>query len=155
MPDQRWVFIVRVLDKPGALTATASVFSNRGVSLEAILGSGISSASATNGRLVISFQATERKQEMLQRALERLPLVLSVESFRYDDPQLRAIAIAKLKSIVNLNLSDIDVQAETVSQQPGSSTVLFTGGMIALDTLIDQLRVDDELIDVVMSAIAL
>jgi len=39
--QQRWVFVVRALNRPGTVTAAAAVFSNRGVSLEGILGSGI------------------------------------------------------------------------------------------------------------------
>ncbi len=69
MSEQRWVFVVKALDQPGTLTAAASVFSNRGISLEAVLGSGIASTVIEDGRLILSFRATKRKQEMLLRAL--------------------------------------------------------------------------------------
>jgi acetolactate synthase small subunit len=153
--EQRWVFVVRVQDKPGALTSTASVFSNRGVSLEGVLGSGIAATTEEDGRLVFSFRATERKKIMLQRALERLSKVLGVESYAYDDPQLRAIAVARLTTQDGVKLDGADLQVDTIASQPEEVTLLLTGNAERLTHTLEDLRQRDVLKDVVVAAIAI
>ncbi|GAB4226634.1 MAG: hypothetical protein Kow00121_54930 [Elainellaceae cyanobacterium] len=159
MVNQRWVFIAHALDKPGTLTAAASVFSNRGVSLEAILGSGIAATTIENGRLILSFRATERKQIMLLRALERLSTISHVEVYRYDNPSLRAIAVAKVAVSASLNEQlpeqSPELEVEVLTQNETEQTVLFTGKTIAVETAIDQLRQQNTLQDVVMSVITI
>ena len=153
MLERRWVFVVQVLDKPGALTATASVFSNRGVSLEAILGSGIAATTEEDGRLIFRFLATDRKKEMLQRVLERLSKVIQVDAYLYDDPKLRAIAVIKACNLDGIDLSSKAVQTETISQTETSQTFLLTGATLAVEQVIETLRQQSRLLDVVMAAI--
>ncbi|MBD2462563.1 hypothetical protein H6G89_16075 [Oscillatoria sp. FACHB-1407] len=154
MIEQRWVFVVQALDKPGVLTATASVFSNRGVSLEGILGSGIAATTAEDARLILSFRAVERKKDLLLRALQRLAKVIHVEAYLYTDPRLRAIAIARVVNLDNLGLNTDSLQTELISQTPEGTTVLFTGSTTAVETAVATLRQNRVLIDVVGSAIA-
>lgn len=152
---QRWVFVVRVLDKPGMLTAAAAVFSNRGVSIEGILGSGIGSTTIENGRLIINFRATQPKQSLLHRALERLPDVFRVDAYAYEDQRLRAIAIAKL-SLGPKNLNDDDSYAiETIVQTSTERVVMLNGSPPALESALTQFRQKNQLNDVVMAYIAI
>lgn len=156
MSEQRWVFVVKALDQPGTLAAAASVFSNRGVSLEAILGSGIASTAIEDGRLILSFRATERKKEMLLRALERLASVLQVKDYPYADANLRAIAIAKVSSLKNILLDlDTAVQTETISQTAEEQVLLLTGSTSAVEQVIQALRQQSVLLDLVTAAITL
>ncbi|MBW4464186.1 MAG: ACT domain-containing protein [Pegethrix bostrychoides GSE-TBD4-15B] len=151
MAEQRWVFVVRCLDQSGVLSAVASVFANRGVSLEAILGSGIAATRAEDGRLILSFRATERKKDMLRRVLERLSAILQVAAYRHDDPQLRAIAVVKLLHPEQADLSA--VLAETISQTAEAQTLLLTGSTVAIETVVQQLRQQELLLDLVMTAV--
>ncbi len=170
MAEQHWLMVVKCLDQSGVLSAVASVFANRGVSLEAILGSGIATVypiescpiescpiesrpaeSHANGRLLLSFRATERKKEMLHRVLERLSAILQVEVYAYDDPQLRAIAVIKVRHLEQIDLSS--VLAETISQTAEAQTLLLTGSTVALEAIVQQLRQQALLIDLVMSAV--
>lgn len=155
MAERRWVFVVRCLDQSGVLSAVASVFGNRGVSLEAILGSGIAASrqdgSREDGRLILSFRATERRQEMLRRVLERLSSILQVEAYAYDDPQLRSIAVVKLRRLEQVDLSS--VLAETISQTAEAQTLLLTGPTGAMEAIVQQLRQQDLLIDLVITAV--
>jgi acetolactate synthase small subunit len=155
MSEQRWVFVVRALDQPGTLTAAASVFSNRGVSLEAILGSGIAATAIEEGRLILSFRATERKQEMLLRALERLSSVLQVTSYLYDDPKLRAIAIAKVSSLQDISFDSEAIVVETIATSPDGLRLLLTGSTVAVEQVIQTLRQASVLLDLVTAAITL
>ncbi|HIK45773.1 MAG TPA: ACT domain-containing protein [Leptolyngbyaceae cyanobacterium M65_K2018_010] len=153
MANQRWLFVVRALDKPGTLTAAAAVFSNRGISLEGILGSGMGPGTAADGRLIFSFQATEAKQALLQKALERLPSVFQVRAYHYDDERLRAIAVAKLSQRVKLTNDDESYFVETIAQTSRDRMVMLTGSPLAVEAAVDQFRQQGHLKDVVMSYI--
>ncbi|PSN10511.1 hypothetical protein C7271_25940 [filamentous cyanobacterium CCP5] len=155
MAKQRWVFVVRALDKPGTLTAAAAVFSNRGVSLEGILGSGIDPTTDTDGRLIFNFQATEAKQALLKKALERLSSVFDVDAFTYDDERLRAIAVAKISAQAKVAKDDEGYALETIAQTPGERIIMLTGKAPAVEAAVAQFRDQQHLKDVVMSYIAI
>ena len=152
MAEERWVFVVKAQDKPGALTAAASVFSNRGVSLETILGSDIGITKAQEGRIVISFWANERKKEMLLRALQRLSVVLQVQAYPYSSPELRAIGVARVAA--KADLSGFEVQIDIISEQADSKSILVTGNPPAVETVIETLREQNALLDVFTSVMA-
>ena len=152
MAEQRWVFVVRALDRPGTLTATAAVFSNRGVSLESILASGIAPTTLENGRLILIFRATEAKQALLQRTLERLSIIFQVDAYTYDDDRLRAIAVAKLSSAAAI-APTADYSAETIATTAAGRSVMLTGAPAVIETAISHLREQDSLQDVVVSYI--
>jgi acetolactate synthase small subunit len=151
--SRRWVFVVRALNKPGTLTAAAAVFSNRGVSLEGILGSGINANTAEEGRMLFCFRATASKQNLLKRSLERLPSIFQVSVYPYGDPRLRAIAVAKVIPKAALNRDSEDLSVETISRSETSILLLLSGGTIAVEDAITHLRQQQQLKDVVMSAI--
>ena len=152
--NQRWVFVARVLDKPGTLTEAAAVFSNRGVSLEGILGSGIGATAPGDGRLILSFQATAKKKALLHRALERTPSIFRVDAYPYDDRRLRAIAIAKLSPTAKILKDDDGYSIETISQTSTERIIILNGAPPALESAIAQFRQQNQLKDVVMSYIA-
>lgn len=163
MELERWVFVVRALDKPGTLTATAAVFSHRGVSLEAILGSGIASTTMEDGRLVLTFRATPQKQAMLLRSLERLATVMQVSVYTYDDPSLRAIAVVKVLDgdAVDLAALPLNIEPIKAAYPPEAATsdkttqLLITGSPPIVDDAIAKLREQSVLKDVVMATIAI
>lgn len=152
MADQRWVFVVRALDKPGTLTATAAVFSNRGVSLESILASGIAPTTLENGRLILIFRATAEKQALLKRTLERLSVIFQVDVYTYDDDRLRAIAVVKLSPAAAIAEND-HYSIEDIARSATGRIVMLTGAPAVVDGAIADLRQQDWLQDVVMSYI--
>lgn len=152
MVDQRWVFVVRALDKPGTLTATAAAFSNRGVSLESILASGIAPTTLEDGRLILIFRATPKKKELLQRTLERLSIIFQVEAYTYDDERLRAIAVAKLNRAVAIAANE-NFFVENIAQTESGHIVMLTGPPSMVENAISELRRQGDLKDVVMSYI--
>lgn len=152
MADQRWVFVVRALDRPGTLTATAAAFSNRGVSLESILASGIAPTTLEDGRLILIFRATPEKKELLQRTLERLSIIFQVEAYTYDDARLRAIAVAKLSQAVAI-ADDEHYFIEQIAQTESGCIVMLTGLPPVVESAIGRLREQGHLQDVVMSYI--
>lgn len=154
---QRWMFVVCALNQPGTLTAAATVFSNRGVSLEGFLGSGIDSSTVENGRLLFSFRATPEKQALLKRSLERLPNISKVEAYEYEDDRLRAIAVAKLLPDTQLTDSDTNrdkgLHTEIVTRTDEALLLLLSGRTVAVESAIAHFRQKQQLEDVVMSAI--
>jgi acetolactate synthase small subunit len=152
--ERRWVFVVRALDKPGTLTATAAVFSNRGVSLEGVLASGIAPTTVENGRIILIFRATEEKQALLQRTLERLSIIFQVDVYTYDDERLRAIAVAKLTLDAAI-ASDDHYSIEDVATTANSRIVMLTGTPPVVDKAVSQFREQGNLKDVVTSYITI
>ncbi len=152
MTEQRWVFVVKAQDKPGALTAAASVFSNRGVSLNTILGSGMTPTEAEGGRIIISFWANERKKDMLLRALQRLSSILQVQAYPYSSPELRAIGVIRVDAKADVSASE--VQIELISNQGDSKSLLVTGSPPTVETMIENLRKQNALLDVVITVMA-
>ncbi len=150
---QRWMFVVRALNQPGTLTAAATVFSNRGVSLEGFLGSGIDASTVENGRLLFSFRATSQKQALLKRSLERLPNISKVSAYEYEDDRLRAIAVTKLLPDTPLSDSDETLHIETITRTNTSLILLLSGKPAAVERAIAHFRQQQQLKDVVMSAI--
>ncbi|MEM9152493.1 MAG: hypothetical protein AAGB19_18835 [Cyanobacteria bacterium P01_F01_bin.3] len=151
--SHRWMFVVHALNQPGTLTAAATVFSNRGVSLEGILGSGIDASTIENGRLLFSFRATPQKQALLKRSLERLPTISKVNAYEYEDDRLRAIAIAKLLPETQVIDGDDVLHIEMIHRSEKSLLLLLSGTTTAVEGAIAYFREQQQLKDVVMSAI--
>jgi len=151
-PVQRWIFVAQALNQSGTLTAAASVFSNRGVSLEGILGSGIDTETATDGRLLFSFRATALKKDLLLRSLQRLPNIFKVTAYSYEDERLRAIAIAKLAPDASLEAVET-LHTEIILKEESSVLLMMSGGTGAVEGVIAHFRNQRHLQDVVMSTI--
>ncbi|MEL6939421.1 MAG: hypothetical protein AAFO84_09530 [Cyanobacteria bacterium J06598_1] len=152
LSEQRWMLVVKALNQPGTLTASAAVFSNRGVSLQGFLGSGIDTSAVDDGRLLFSFRATEEKQALLKRSLERLPNIFKVDAYRYDDKRLRAIAIAKLSTDTDISTLN-SLHIEVINRSETALLLLLTGKIPTVEEAIAHFRKQQQLKDVVMSAI--
>lgn len=149
---QRWIFVAQATNKPGTITAAAAVFSNRGVSLEGILGSAINTT-AEEGRLLLSFRANKEKKDLLLRSLQRLPSIAEVAAYAYEDTRLRAVAVAKvsLKAQIDHNLNAL--YTEVILKEKDTLLLLLSGGTEAVEDAIAHFRKQNQLQDVVMSTI--
>lgn len=154
MVDERWVFVIKVHDKPGALTSIASVFSSRGVSVDTTLGSSVVNIPDTPSTILLSFRATERKKETLLRTIARLQHVVQVEAYPYTARELRTIAIARVTPDEKTVDLPRGVQSETISERGDSKTILLTGSTQAVDKVVQSLRERCSLLDVVTTVMA-
>jgi acetolactate synthase small subunit len=152
MPEPRRVFIVKVQDAPGALTAIASVFSSRGVSLEMILGNGTLWGAESGGWIVLVFRSNERKQQTLLRTLQRLEKVQQVQAYPFDAPQLQAVAVARLDSCGSLD--PLPECAEVVAKGEQECVLLFNGGAQTVADAIHAIKKTRVLRDVMVSVMA-
>lgn len=152
MLEPRRVFIVRVQDTPGALTAIASVFSSRGVSLEMILGNGTLWGAESGGWIVVVFRSNDRKQQTLLRTLQRLEKVQEVQAHPFDAPELRAVALARIDA--GEKLEPLPECAEVVTQGEREIVLLFNGGAQTVVDTILAIRETRALRDVMVSVMA-
>lgn len=88
-----WVALVHGEDRPGTLTALASVFSSRGVSFESLATGAVD---GEVGSIAVTFTTTPRRQALLIRTVARLAVVSAVRVRRADDPVVLAAAIVHL-----------------------------------------------------------
>ena len=149
---ERWVFVIKSQDQPGVLTTATAVFSNRGVSLETILGSGGGITGTEGGRFVLSFRASQRQQELLLRTLERLSAVKQVLVYPYTSPQLRAIAVVRLEGI---EIAAKNLQVDVIDSDSQSQTLLLTGNTATVEQMIEQFKAQNRLLDVAISIVAI
>jgi acetolactate synthase small subunit len=154
MENERWVFVIKVQDKPGALTAIASVFSSRGVSLQTTLGSSATSTPDAPSTIVLSFRATERKKDTLLRTLSRLQQVTQVQAYPYGSRELRSIAITRVAPEERMELPARGIQTEIISERGDSKTMLITGSTQAVDKAVEALRERGTLLDAVTTVMA-
>lgn len=154
MVGERWVFVIKVHDKPGALTAIASVFSSRGVSVDTTLGSSAAGLLEAPSTIVLSFRATERKKETLLRTLARLQQVVQVEAYPYSARELRSIAVARVNPEEKAADLPRGVQTEIISESGDSKTVLLAGATQAVDRAVQSLHERGTLKDIVMTVMA-
>ena len=88
-----WVVLVRGTDRPGTLTALTSVFSTRGVSFESLATGAVD---GDVGTIAVTFHASERRQQLLVRTVQRLSVIRSVEVRAADDPAVRAAGVVRM-----------------------------------------------------------
>jgi acetolactate synthase small subunit len=154
MVAERWVFVIKVHDKPGALAAIASVFSSRGVSVDTTLGSSAAGMLDALSTIVLSFHATERKKETLLRIIARLQQVVHVEAYPYAARELRSIAIVRVTAEEKIAELPREVHTEIISESGDSKTVLLTGATRTVDKAVHSLRERGTLKDVVAAVMA-
>jgi len=106
--EPRWVAFIRGADRTGTLTAVAGVFSTRGVSFASLSTGGVE---GETGMIVVEFTASERRQRLLLRTVERLSVVRSVDVRAADDRSVRAAAVMRLADTsVLTTLPGLDVR---------------------------------------------
>ncbi|MGF1482481.1 MAG: hypothetical protein ACFB4I_23895 [Cyanophyceae cyanobacterium] len=150
--EQRWVFTIKSQDRAGVLTAATAVFSHRGVSLETIFGGGGTLVEVESGRFVLCFRATQRKQELLLRTLERLASVEQVAVHPYSSSQVRAIAIVRLAEAIEFERDG--VQVDRIDSGSPERILLLSGSTSAIEQLIATFKSQNVLLDAAVSIVA-
>jgi len=74
-PERRWIMELTGDDRTGTLMALASVFASRGVSFDSL---NTAEAHDGAGDVAVTFSATERRQRLLTRTVQRLQAVRTV-----------------------------------------------------------------------------
>jgi hypothetical protein len=155
-PMRQWVFCVGVADRAGALTSIASAFSNRGISLETIVGHGTPYPGAPGGAVVATFWCSEAEKDAIVRLVRRLSKVTHLEERPYESTLLRKSALIR----VSRRLRPADVAGEDcflicelVAQAGDQHTYFLAGPPSELDPVLMRLVREDILLHMVCSVI--
>ncbi|MCF7956983.1 MAG: hypothetical protein K9M57_00905 [Phycisphaerae bacterium] len=76
--ESYWIFIIDVRDCAGALTSVASAFSNKEVNIDKIIGHGQRNDSDDKGQIIVGFNQTEERKDIMARKIKRLPKVIKL-----------------------------------------------------------------------------
>ncbi|MBN1346273.1 MAG: ACT domain-containing protein [Phycisphaerae bacterium] len=153
-----WVFRAHVQDRAGALTSIASAFSNRGISIETVVGHGAEEQATHDGTVVMTFRCTEEDKDMMVRVVRRLSKVTRLQEYPYDSHSLRKAALIR----VNRRLTPKDVAGEEsfltcelMSTDPESWVYLVAGAPNQLDPVLRRLEGAGEVSDIVYTVLGL
>jgi len=153
---KHWVFRVGVADRAGALTSIASAFSNRGVSIETVVGHGTAFPGAPGGAVVTTFWCSEAEKAEIVRVVSRLSKVTSLEEHPYESESLRKSALVRVRR----RLAPPDVAGreafltcELVRHERGLFTYFLAGSPSELDPILAKFASEGILTDIVYSVI--
>ena len=160
MDNPRWLFAVKVRDRPGTLTAVASVFSNRGVSVQMLLGSTLGAEPGADISLFFVFEASERRMHTVLRTMGRLDNVTSVTPHPYDSDMLRAVAFVHVdpRALSDVQQLPAIADGESVTFAPvlcddEDETWILMAHPSRLESCLARLRDADALIDATITII--
>lgn len=155
---RHWVFRAHVLDRAGALTSIASAFSNRGISIDTVVGHGAEGRATHDGAVVVTFRCDENDKDMMVRVIRRLSKVTRLEEHPYDSHSLRKSAIIR----TTRRLAPRDVAGEDsflTCELMGSGTEGWTyfvaGAPSQLDPILRKLESKGVITDIVYSVLSL
>jgi acetolactate synthase small subunit len=155
---RHWVFRAHVLDRAGALTSIASAFSNRGISIDTVVGHGAEEQATHDGTVVVTFRCDEQDKDMMVRVIRRLSKVTRLEEHPYDSHSLRKSTIIR----TTRRLAPRDVAGEEsflTCELMGSGvegwTYFLAGAPSQLDPVLHQLESAEVVKDIVYSVMSL
>ncbi len=134
--DARWVAFVRADDHTGTIAALAGVFATRGVSFDSLATADVRDAT---GLVIVTFRTGERRQHVLMRAVERLPMVRGLVVRRADDLGVRAAAVVHLPPGTQFSPPEhtlVGWSGEAADGEP----VLVEGSLVDVEDVIEAAR---------------
>jgi acetolactate synthase small subunit len=155
---RHWVFRVHLADRAGALTSIASAFSNRGISIDTVVGHGASHTTRHDGTVVVTFWCTEQEKDEIVRIVRRLSKITGLEEHSYESEILRKSCLLK----VTRRLTPRDVAGreaflicELVHEERGVFAYFLAGAPSEMDPIVNSLIEQGLLTDIVYSVVGL
>ena len=121
---KKWVFIISTIDKPGAVTATTSMFSGRGLQIDMLMAYGEDHVlvEGNPAAFLVQFSAFQERKEYMRRRLSRLQIITSVLDFEYNDPYLIKSVTFVLSEAVSMLPDGVIKLNERLAIYTGSAT---------------------------------
>lgn len=154
---QHWVFRVDVADRAGAVTSIASAFSNRGISIETLVGHGAAYPGADGGAVIVTFWCDQVQKDEIVRVVQRLSKVLRLEEHPYDSESLRKSALLRVtRRLVPLDVAGREsfLTCELMQVERGKYHYYLAGAPSELDPVLNRLVQQGVLEDIVYSVIS-
>ena len=147
MTEQRWIFVIKIIHRPGVLNAVTGVFSSWGISLEtAMLNSMVQEGS--DSTVILSFASSRRKMEIMERTVSRLACVKELTSYPYDTTELRMIAACTVEADYQYKKTKTVVIEEHMRKD--NSKIFYVSGTVKdVDAYIAPMLERKELIDLI------
>ncbi len=158
MELRQWVFRAHVQDRAGALTSIASAFSNRGISIETVVGHGAEGGATHDGTVVMTFRCSERDKDMMVRVVKRLSKVTRLEEHPYNSHSLRKSALVRTTRALkprDVAGEESFLTCESMSTDPDSWVYFLAGAPSQLDPVLDRLEEEGIITDIVFSIVGL
>ncbi|MBM4037547.1 MAG: hypothetical protein FJ290_03450 [Planctomycetes bacterium] len=157
---KHWVFRVGLADRAGALTSIASAFSNRGISIDTVVGHGAAYGASHDGTVVVTFWCTEAEKDEIVRVVQRLSKVTHLEEHPYDSQSLRKSAL--LHTTRRLTPRDVagretflTCELTRENKEAGLYTYFVAGPPNEFDPIVTRFAEEGILQDVVYSVVGL
>ncbi len=144
--DERWVAFVRADDTTGTIAALAAVLSARGVSIGSLA---TGHQVGAPGLVVVTFRTGERRQRLLTRTLDRLPMVGGVVVRRGDDLGVRAAGVVHLPQGAAFTPpahAPVRWSGDTAAGEP----LLLEGALVDVEAAVDAARAAGATADVLV-----
>jgi hypothetical protein len=154
---KHWVIRAGIADRAGALTSIASAFSNRGISIETIVGHGTAFPGAPGGAVVVTFWCSQTEKDEIVRVVKRLSKVLTLAEHPYESESLRKSAL--VRTTRRLDPPDVAGQrafltCELMEQRRGLWSYFLAGSPSELDPILARFAEESILADIVFSVIS-
>jgi hypothetical protein len=153
---KHWVFRVGVADRAGALTSIASAFSNRGFSIETVVGHGTVFPGGRGGAVVVTFWCTEEEKDYIVRIVRRLSKATYLEEHPYESDKLRKSALVRVsRKLLPADIAGRDafLLHEFLREEKGVCTYFLASSPSEIDAVLSRLSEQQILKDVVYSVI--
>lgn len=147
MAEQRWIFVIKIIRKPGVLNAVTGVFSSWGISLETAMLSAMGSE-GSDSIVILSFACNQRKMEIMERTVSRLARVKELNSYPYETTDLRMIAACTVDADYQYEKSKT-VEIEEYIRKDNSKILYVSGTVKDVDAFISPMLEKKELIDLI------
>ena len=145
MTEQRWIFVIKIIRKPGVLNAVTGVFSSWGISLETAMLSAMGSE-GSDSIVILSFACNHRKMEIMERTVSRLARVKELNSYPYETTDLRMIAACTVDYQYEKSKT---VEIEEYIRKDNSKILYVSGTVKDVDAFISPMLEKKELIDLI------
>lgn len=155
---RHWVFRAHVQDRAGALTSIASAFSNRGISIQTVVGHGAEEQATHDGTVVMTFKCSERDKDMMVRVVKRLNKVTRLEEHAYDSHKLRKSAV--IHTTRRLSPTDVAgeeafLTCELMTEEPSGYEYFLAGAPSQLDPVLHRIESEGIVTDIVYTVMGL
>ena len=146
---EKWIFLIKVKNRPGVLSAITALFADRGVSIDSLTAHDSSGVGVPFGSAILTFAANTGKKEHLKRLLTRLAAVQEVAEFSYaDSAHARKSALARVSLPADALVAALPngLLCEIVTVSETETLALLLGPPGLLDSAISTLAAADKLI---------
>jgi hypothetical protein len=154
---KHWVIRAGIADRAGALTSIASAFSNRGISIETIVGHGTAFPGAPGGAVVVTFWCSPQDKDEIVRVVRRLSKVLTLEEHPYESDTLRKSALVRTtRRLTPHDVAGVNafLTCELMGDRRGVWSYFLAGAPSELDPVLARFVEEKILTDVVFSVLS-